>query len=108
MSVAGKKPNGARFPLQVPPSSPPPEEMSDLIAERGRRLYQENIRSLVEPSHSGQFLVINVNTGEYVVDVDDLAASRAARNRFPGAPRYSLRIGRESAYQIGPLAGSVS
>jgi hypothetical protein len=73
----------------------------DEIVRRGEAFYQESIRSEVESHHSGEYLVINVLTGEYEVDPDDLAASSRAKDRFKDAPLFTLRIGHSAAYRLG-------
>ena len=41
-----------------------PEE----IASRGEAIYVEQIRDRLKPVHRGQFLVIDIETGEYKID----------------------------------------
>ena len=74
-----------------------PEE----IARRGGALYDRTIRPLVEPEHPGWFLVLNVLTGEYVMDPDDVEAARLASARFGSAPLFAVRIGHPAACHIG-------
>lgn len=77
----------------------------DEIVRRGQDAYERTIRDQVEPLHSGKFLVINVLTGEYELDVDDAQASRRARERFNGAPMFTMRIGHSAAYRLGGRFG---
>lgn len=78
-----------------------PSDGFEEIAARGRRLYERKLRAILEPQHDGEFLILNVETGEYELDADDDAASKRAKDRFPNAPLLTLRVGRNSAYQIG-------
>jgi len=71
------------------------------IVTRGQEWYDRHIREQVEPVHDGEFLVINVDTGEYEIDPDDVAASVRAMERFPDAPLYTMRVGRRAAYRLG-------
>jgi hypothetical protein len=73
----------------------------DSAARRAHELYEERIRSEVEPAHLGEFLIVNLETGEYEVDPDDLAASKRARRRFPHARLFTMRVGRPAAYKLG-------
>ncbi len=73
----------------------------DEIVKRGQALYDEQIRAKVEAGNQGKFLVINVETGEYEMDADDLAAAKRAKTRFPDAPLFSMRIGYPAAYRLG-------
>ena len=75
----------------------PPAE----IAEKGTRIYNERLRDLLEPAHNGEFIVIDVETGEYEVDKDYLAASDRAAAKRPGAPLYASRVGSRYFARIG-------
>jgi hypothetical protein len=69
--------------------------------QRGARIYEERLRQLLEPAHNGEYVVIDVETGEYEVDADHLAASDRAAAKHPGAPLYATRVGSSSLGQIG-------
>jgi hypothetical protein len=43
----------------------------DEIARRGREIYDRDIRAHVEPDHDGEFLVVDVPTGDYAVGEED-------------------------------------
>lgn len=59
------------------------------------------VRDKLEPSHDGEFVVLNLDSGEYVVDASDLAASDRAWQRFGAAVRLvTMRVGRLAAYQM--------
>jgi hypothetical protein len=73
----------------------------DEIVKRGQALYDEKIRPQVEAGNKGKFLVINVETGEYEMDADDVAAAKRASARFPDAPLFLMRVGYPSAYVLG-------
>lgn len=62
-------------------------------AERGAKFYQQQLRALLEPEHNGKYVVIDVETGEYELDEDHLAASDRAAAKRPGAPLYATRVG---------------
>jgi len=71
------------------------------IVRLGREIYERGIRAKVEHEHDGEFVVVDIVTGEYEVDADDVAASDRALARNPEAVLYSLRVGRAAAYRIG-------
>jgi hypothetical protein len=74
---------------------------SEEIVRRGQVLYEQEIRPKVEAEHKGKYLIINVETGEYELDADDLVASKRAKARFPDAPLFTVRIGYPTAYRLG-------
>ena len=71
------------------------------IVQRGQALYDERIRGKVEASHQGKFLAVDIETGEYEIDVDELAALKRAKAKHPDAALYLLRIGSSTAYRLG-------
>ncbi|MGH2598898.1 MAG: hypothetical protein ACRDJ9_05870 [Dehalococcoidia bacterium] len=74
------------------------------IAERGEALYGERIARQLSQADHGRFLVIDIETGEYEVDDDDLPATERMLAKRPAAVTYGLRIGYATAYRLG--AGS--
>ena len=81
----------------MPYHSYAPEE----VAQRGEAIYERQIRARVEPEHRGQFVVIDIETGDYELDADDLVATKRALAKRPEAVLYGLRIGSPAAYRLG-------
>ena len=71
------------------------------VASRGETIYRREIRDKVEPEHKGKFLVIDVETGEYEMNIDDLVATKRLLAKHPNAVVYGLQIGSPTAYRIG-------
>lgn len=72
------------------------------IDRRGEALYQKRLRSQVEtPENLGRQIVIDVETGDYEIDADGLAASRRLLARHPGAALFGARIGYNAVYSLG-------
>ena len=78
-----------------------PRYTSEEIARRGQALYEERLRAAVDARDRGKFLVLDVETGEYELDVDEVAALQRAKRKRPDAVLYILRIGYPAAYRIG-------
>ena len=77
----------------------------DEVAARGEAIYEQHLRASVEAQYRAKFLVLDIETGEYEIDTDDLAATKRALAKRPDAVLYGLRIGYPAAYRIG--TGSV-
>lgn len=73
------------------------------IESRGRAIYAEQIRDRLDTDHRGKFLVIDVETGAYKVDADDLSATKQLLAARSNAVIYGLRIGFPTAYRIGTI-----
>ena len=71
------------------------------VEAKGEELYERNIRARVEPGNKGKFVVIDIETGEFEVDDDDLLATKRALEKRPEAVLYGLRIGYPTAYTLG-------
>ncbi len=71
------------------------------IAARGQALFERKVLPGLDASAHGQFVALDVETGEYEIDRDELAALKRARGKRPGAPLYLLRVGHPTAYRVG-------
>jgi len=83
-----------------------PKYSSEEIAQRGQAIYDQQIRAHVETAHRGKFLVLSVETGEYEIDRDELAALQRAKAKNPDGAFYILRIGATAAYRLGRRQGT--
>lgn len=71
------------------------------VTSRGEAIYRREIRDKVESNHKGKFLVIDIETGEYEINGDDLVATKRLLAEHPNAVVYGLQIGFPSGYRIG-------
>ena len=87
---------------------PHPRYSNAEIADRGQALYERAIRDELEPSDRGKLLVLDIETGDYEIDTDDVAAVKRARSKRPEGAFYILRIGSPTVYRLGRKALAVS
>ena len=73
-----------------------PEE----VTSQGQTIYEQQIRDEIEPRNKGKFLVIDIETGVYEIDDDDLVATKRLLANCPNAVIYGLRIGFPTVYSI--------
>jgi hypothetical protein len=71
------------------------------FARRGDEIYERDIRPLVEIGHSGEVVAIDIETGAYEVDTDEMAASDRLLTRLPGAQVWLRRIGKTYLRRFG-------
>lgn len=71
------------------------------VAARGEAIYAERLRGQVEAGNHGKFLVLDIETGDYEIDAEDLQASLRMLSKRPAAVLYGLRIGHRAAYRMG-------
>ena len=72
------------------------------MGRRGQALYDQTIRAQVEAENRGKFLILDVNSGDYEIDAEDLIASKRLLARRPDAALYGVRVGHRAAYRLGP------
>jgi hypothetical protein len=70
------------------------------ITARGRAIYEQQIRSQVEPQHNGEFLILDIETADYEIDTDDFAASSRAHAKHPDGAFFGMRVGHRSSGTI--------
>ncbi len=71
------------------------------IAQRGEALYDQSLKSLVEPKHFGKYLVVDIETGDYEIGTDYIQPTEKLLAKRPDAPLYALRIGYRAVGRIG-------
>ena len=78
-----------------------PRYSKEEFALRGDAIYDCNVRPQVQIGHEGEFVAIDIETGAYEVDVDELAASDRLAARIPNAQIWLRRIGSRYARRFG-------
>ena len=81
-----------------------PRYSKEEFARRGDALYETKIRPLVEEGNQGKFVLIDIETGDYEVDEDELSSSDRLCERTPDAQVWIKRIGNRSVRRFGPRA----
>lgn len=60
-------------------------------AQRGTEIYQRDIRAQVEANNKGKYVAIDIETGNWEMDADQVAAGD--RLRLPDAQTWMTRVG---------------
>jgi len=71
------------------------------VARLGQALYEEEIRPKIGRGDRGKFVAIDIETGDYELDADELQALKRAKAKRPGAVLYMVRIDYPTAYRLG-------
>src|SRR5689334_351342 len=80
---------------------PHPRFSGEEVERRGQELYEREIRSKVENENEGKIIAIDIETGDYEIADDNLAAARRLLDRHPGAAIWALRIGYNAVQSLG-------
>ena len=78
-----------------------PRYSRDEFARRGDEIYEHELRPLLETENEGKFVAIDIETGTYEVDANELAASDRLLVRVPNAQIWLRRIGSRYAHRFG-------
>lgn len=75
-----------------------PATATDDLVERGQTTYQQRLASVLEPSHDGEFVAVEPDSGQYFLGTTASAALVAAHAAMPNSLFYLTRVGRETAH----------
>ena len=67
----------------------PKEEAS----RRGKEIYERDIRTQVETDHYGKYVAVNIETGIWEMDSDEIIAGDRLVARIPDAQTWMTRVG---------------
>ena len=70
-----------------------PRYTKEEFARRGDAIYERDIKPTMEESGVGEFVAIDIETGAYEVNADELTASDRLLARVPNAQIWLRRIG---------------
>lgn len=79
-----------------------PRYSKEEFARRGDAVYEDEIRPIVELGNEGKFVAIDIETGAYEIDSDEVAASDRLGAGVPDAQIWLKRIGSRYVRRFGP------
>lgn len=82
-----------------------PHYSKEEAARRGDELYEQIVRPHVEPEHNGDIVAIDLDTGDWEVDAEEMNAARRLKSRRPNAQTWVVRVGSRYVRRFG--AGQV-
>jgi hypothetical protein len=71
------------------------------FARRGDAIYENDIRPHLKPEDDGKFVAIDIETGAYEMDKDEMKAGRRLRARVPEAQTWMVRVGYRATRSFG-------
>jgi hypothetical protein len=71
------------------------------FARRGDAIYENEVRPLLKPADEGKFAAIDIESGIFELDRDELKAGNRLRGRIPEAQIWMVRVGHRSVHRIG-------
>lgn len=83
-------------------SAPHPRYSKEEFARRGNEIYERDVRPLLGAPDEGKFVAIDIETGTYEVDVEELAASHRLLAQNPEAQIWFRMVGAPYTHRFGP------
>lgn len=80
-----------------------PHYGKDEFARRGDRIYERDTHPHLTPEDEEKFVLIDIETGTYEIDEDELAASDLLLARCPAAQVWMARIGPRVTRRFGSV-----
>jgi len=84
-----------------------PTTANDDLVERGQNTYRRTLASILEPSHKGEFVAIEPDSGQYFLGSTASAALVAAHSAMPENLFYLTRVGQQAAHTVGGHATKI-
>jgi hypothetical protein len=82
-------------------SSNQPHYSKEEFARRGDEIFDRDIQPRLDPDNEGQFVAIDIESGAFEIDADELVASDRLRARVPKAQIWLTRAGSRYARRFG-------
>ena len=83
-----------------------PRYSKEEFARRGDALYESEILPCLQQTPEGHFVLIDIDSGDFEVDPDEIAASDRLLARRPQAQVWLRRVGSRYAHRFGFCIGS--
>lgn len=78
-----------------------PRYSKEEFAQRGKEIYESQIRSKVEGSNHGKIVAIDIETGAFEVADDSLTAAKQLLKHYPNAQIFGIRVGHPAVHRFG-------
>ncbi len=78
-----------------------PRYSKEEFAQRGDLIYQTQIRPQVEANNRGKIVAIDIETGDFEVDVREIAACNKLEAYHPDAQIWIVRVGSRHVRRFG-------
>jgi hypothetical protein len=71
------------------------------FARRGDEIYETQVRPQLKANDEGKFAAIDIESGRYVIDADELEASDKLSARLPDAQIWLVKVGSRYLHRFG-------
>ncbi len=79
-----------------------PKYSKEEFARRGEAIFEKDIRPRIEPGTDDRdFVLIDIESGDFEIDADQLVAARRLNERRPNAQVWMRRVGSRYTCRFG-------
>ncbi|MHC5938584.1 hypothetical protein [Nostoc sp.] len=78
-----------------------PRYSKEEFARRGDEIYDSQVRPQVEANNYGKIVAIDIETGSWEMDTDEINASKRLETRYPDAQIWFVRVGDRYVRRFG-------
>lgn len=78
-----------------------PRYSKEEFARRGDAIYERAVAPQLKPADKGKFVAIDIETGAYEIDEDEMAACDRLRARVPQSQTWMVRAGYRYVHRFG-------
>ena len=71
------------------------------FARRGDIIYENDIRPQLNATDEGMFAAIDIESGMYELDEDEMEVGERLRTRLPDAQIWMVRVGSRAVHRFG-------
>lgn len=71
------------------------------FVRRGGAIYKKEVRPQLKTEDHGKFAAIDIESGKFAIDADELKACQKLRKRIPDAQIWMVRVGYRTVHRIG-------
>lgn len=84
----------------------PPTKQQEGFSRKGEEWFERRVRPLAKPGEEEKVVAIDVETGEFEIDDDELVAYRRLAARLPNPQVWYRRMGSRYLYRFGHWRGT--
>lgn len=78
-----------------------PRYSKEEFARRGDEIYDSQVRPQVEANNYGKIVAIDIETGSWEIDTNEISASKRLETRYPDAQIWFVRVGSRYVRRFG-------
>src|SRR5262245_11620388 len=102
VECCGSDPRSAKDLIERKPmATTQPRYSKEEFARRGSEMYEKDIQPKLKAADMGKFAAIDIESGEFAIDADELRACDKLRKRVADAQIWTVRIGYRTAHRFG-------